>query len=68
MVCGGPLTIEFIPGQMHMREALQTLHSNNLEWFRGKFPGCRGTMLTNARAKSSWRSTLRTLRAPMSKL
>lgn len=42
-VCGEPLTIEFIPGQMHAREALQKLHSDNLEWFRGKFPGLQGT-------------------------
>ncbi len=42
-VCGEPLTVEFVAGQMHMREGFQKLHSNNLEWFRGKFPGLQGT-------------------------
>ncbi|BCH19567.1 hypothetical protein [Mesorhizobium sp. L-2-11] len=42
-MCGEPLTVEFISGQMHTREELEKLHSNNLEWFRGKFPGLQGT-------------------------
>ncbi len=42
-VCGEPLIVEFVPGQMHTREELQKIHSNNLEWFRGKFPGLQGT-------------------------
>lgn len=42
-VCGEPLTVAFIAGQMHTREELEKLHSNHLEWFRGKFPGLQGT-------------------------
>ncbi|OYR17707.1 hypothetical protein [Brucella grignonensis] len=42
-VCGELLIVEFVPGQMHTREELQKIHSNNLEWFRGKFPGLQGT-------------------------
>lgn len=42
-VCGEPLTIEFIAGQMHTREDLRKLHADNLEWFGGKFPGLQGT-------------------------
>lgn len=42
-VCGEPLTVAFVTGQMHTREELQKLHANNLEWFRGKFPGLQGT-------------------------
>jgi hypothetical protein len=40
---GEPLTFEFVSSQMHMREELQKLQSNNLEWLHGKFPGLRGT-------------------------
>jgi len=43
MVCGEPLNVVFNSGQMHTREELETLHSNNLDWFRGKFPGLHGT-------------------------
>nr|WP_309402233.1 hypothetical protein [Aminobacter niigataensis]WMD00172.1 hypothetical protein RAR13_28280 [Aminobacter niigataensis] len=43
MVCGEPLTVEFVSSQMHRGEELQKLHSNNLGWFRGKFPGLQGT-------------------------
>ncbi|MCG8273894.1 hypothetical protein MIC97_20630 [Aquamicrobium sp. NLF2-7] len=42
-VCGEPLTVEFIASQMHTREELRKLHSDNLEWLRGKFPGLQGT-------------------------
>lgn len=42
-VCGEPLTVEFVSSQMHTSDELQKLHSNNLEWFRGKFPGVQGT-------------------------
>jgi hypothetical protein len=42
-ICGEPLTVAFIVGQQHTREELVKLHSNNLEWFRGKFPGLQGT-------------------------
>lgn len=42
-VCDEPLTVAFIAGQMHTRAELEKLHSNNLEWFRGKFPGLQGT-------------------------
>lgn len=42
-VCSEPLTVELISGQMHTREELEKLPSNNLEWFRGKFPGLQGT-------------------------
>lgn len=42
-VCGEPLTVEFVSSQMHTREELRKLHSNNLEWFRGKFSGLQGT-------------------------
>jgi hypothetical protein len=42
-VCGEPLTVAFIAGQMDTREELQKLHADNLEWFRGRFPGLQGT-------------------------
>ncbi len=42
-VCGEPLTVEFVAGQMYTREELQKLHSDNLKWFRGKFRGLQGT-------------------------
>lgn len=42
-ICGEPLTIAFISGQMHTRSELQKLHANNLEWFREKFSGLQGT-------------------------
>lgn len=42
-VCGEPLTVVFNSGQIHTREELETLHSDNLDWFRGKFPGLQGT-------------------------
>ncbi len=58
-VCGELLIVEFVPGQMHTREELQKIHSNNLEWFRGKFPGLQGPMPTNARARLCCKSTSR---------
>ncbi|MEO9340298.1 hypothetical protein ABFT80_22975 [Mesorhizobium sp. SB112] len=42
-ICGEPLTVEFISGQMHTRVDLQKLHADNLDWFRSKFPGLQGT-------------------------
>lgn len=42
-VCGEPLTVAFIAGQMHAREDLEKLHADNLDWFRGTFPGLQGT-------------------------
>lgn len=42
-VCDEPLIVEFISGQIHTREELEGLHSNNLEWFRDRFPGLQGT-------------------------
>ena len=42
-VCGEPLTVEFIAGQLHTREELRKLHEHNLGWFREKFPGLQGT-------------------------
>lgn len=41
-VCGEPLTVEFITSQTHTRAGLESLHANNLEWFRGTFPGLQG--------------------------
>jgi hypothetical protein len=42
-ICGKPLTVAFIAGQMHTRDELQKLHAANLEWFRGRFPGVQAT-------------------------
>ncbi|NRC57317.1 hypothetical protein [Neoaquamicrobium sediminum] len=42
-VCGEPLTVAFIAGQMHAREDLEKRHADNLEWLRGTFPGLQRT-------------------------
>jgi hypothetical protein len=42
-ICGEPLTVAFISGQLHTAEQLKKLHADNLEWFRGAFPGLQGT-------------------------
>lgn len=42
-VCGEPLTVEFISGQVYTRAELQKLHADKLDWFRSKFPGLQGS-------------------------
>jgi hypothetical protein len=42
-VCGEPLIVDFIAGQAHTRDELAKLHSDNLGWFRGTFPGLQAT-------------------------
>ncbi|MBZ9898276.1 MULTISPECIES: hypothetical protein [unclassified Mesorhizobium] len=43
MVCGESLTIEFLSDLLRTREELHKLHSDDLEWFRGKFAGLQVT-------------------------
>ncbi|MER8872521.1 hypothetical protein NKI04_21775 [Mesorhizobium sp. M0814] len=66
-ICGEPLTVAFIAGQMHTGEELQSFTRTTSNGSAAGSLGYRGPMRMNARARSYWISTFREPRARTSR-